>query len=168
MKQDFKAQGYRRGIKPTTFHLKRIPTWREFKAPLRPPHGKAHTKATKQNCWTEDTFSLNLMSVWFAQCQMIRLLIGWGSEECQEFRRGAAPPAKKLESACGKNVTQRCYYRWHKCPPLLPNLPHVHELFEFSMRISDSDRMQDASFDFKPTVQPRRTWSEWPLMAPTS
>lgn len=31
------------------------------------------------------------------------------------------------------------------------------------MRISDFDHMQDARFNFKPTVQPRNTWTEWPL-----
>lgn len=60
-----------------------------------------------------------------------------------------------------------CYYRWHKCSSPLPNRLQFHELFqwfaEISMRISDFDRVQDARFNFKPTVQPRSTWTEWPL-----
>lgn len=117
--------------------------------------------------WCIYAFVQNKCQFGFARCQMIRLLICWSSQEFPKFRRGAAPPAKRLDSVCGKDVTQRCYYRWHKCSPLLPNLPQFHELFqrsaEFSMRMSDFDHMQDARFNFKPTVQPLRTWTEWPL-----
>lgn len=94
----------------------------------------------------------------FAQGQMMRLLIVW---RVRSSDGGLHPPLRRLESACGKT--------WN--PTLLLSLtqvsaavaqspPQLHQLFEFSMRISDFDRMQDARFDFKPTVQPRRTWTE--------
>lgn len=148
MKQEFNTRGHRHRFKPAIFH----PNVQE--APFLHPEASAwqnHTKTTKQHqlepniCWGMKSKTISRFG--FAECRMMRLLIS--SQEFQKFIRGAAPPARRLASVCGKAVTQRCYYRWHKCSPLLPNHPQLQELFRrsagFSMRISDSDRMQDAS-----------------------
>lgn len=78
----------------------------------------------------------------------------------------AAPPANRPESICGKGCNPTLLLSLTQGSAAVaqsPSVPRAIWTFNENFRL-----WPHAGFDFKPAVQPRRTWTEWPLIAPTS
>lgn len=175
MKQEFNAWGYCHGIKPTTFHLKRIPMWEKlwFKASLGPQHGKTTRK--QQNSVSLNQLSAELkthlaqkqMQVWLCLVSNAKVANRFtGDSKVQT--RGCTPCQETriiLWYSCNQtpllSLTQVC----RCCPISLNSMSYFNDMLNFQWQFQPltTCRMQVQLQTNRSTVEQHPSVAAWSL-----